>query len=475
MSSAVRVRFAPSPTGYLHLGNLRIALFNYLFADQTGGTFVLRIEDTDTKRNVDEAGYKIIDDLKWLGLTYHEGPLIGGSYGPYIQSERTNLYQDKLYELIQTQRVYRCFCTSEELEARRQEQIAQGKPSRYNRTCLHLSDDMIKEKIGNQMPFIWRLLINHDAYVEIDTMARGPLRFELKHFSDVALTRPDGSFTFMFANFVDDWLMEITHVIRGEDHLSNSAIQGALFDAFAIPLPIFWHLPFLCNEDGKKLSKRDFGFSLDELKHTGYLPEAICNYLGIIGSSFKSEVHTLDTLADFYDFDHIHATGPIRYDVNKLTWLNSEWISRLGADDLVAKIKPFLHQEIPTSKDVSEETLRFLVCTVQDDLKTLVDAVTQLRFYFEKPKTTRKELDEKIGTETVTKVLAFLEKHLSEVGKVDFFIETVKHDGKKEGLSPKELWGTMRYLLTGSFQGMRIHDLLNVLDEKEVCTRMRAV
>ena len=299
----VRVRFAPSPTGFMHLGNVRASLLNYLFAAHHQGTFILRIEDTDAQRNIKEGKDKIIEDLAWLKLTYTEGPGVGGNFGPYCQSERSHLYQEHLNKLIELKRVYRCFCTVQELENKRQRQIALKKPPRYDKTCLKLSEQQINEKSAAQVPFIWRFSIDETKQITIQDLAHGAINFDMKNFSDFALSREDGSFTFLFANFVDDMLMQITHVIRGEDHLSNTANQAMLFDAFSCKLPFFWHLPIMCSKDGKKLSKRDFGFSLDDLKNAGFLPEAIANYLALTGNSFAEEVQDLHELAKNYNFE----------------------------------------------------------------------------------------------------------------------------------------------------------------------------
>src|SRR3972149_8803029 len=214
----VRVRFAPSPTGLMHLGNIRSALLNFLFARQKNGIFILRIEDTDSQRNFDPGGKQIFSDLKWLNIDYDEGPEKDGSYGPYFQSQRTNIYQEKLEELHKKNYVYRCFCTVEELEKKRKRQIALKQPPRYDRTCLALSEKEINENIGSKKSYIWRMKINQSENISVDDMARGIIKFDLQNFSDFALTRTDGSFTFIFANCIDDILMRITHVFRGEDH-----------------------------------------------------------------------------------------------------------------------------------------------------------------------------------------------------------------------------------------------------------------
>ena len=227
---SVKVRFAPAPTGMMHLGNIRTALMNYLYARAHNGTFVLRIEDTDPERNFDPGGVIIRDDLAWLGITYDEGPGVGGPNGPYLQSERGDLYEGVRKQLEEKGEIYRCFCTTEELDKKRDRQRALHLPPRYDRTCANLSTEEIQRHLSEGTAFVWRLRLNHDKVITITDLARGTISFELKNFSDFPITRQDGTCTFMFANFVDDMLMGITHVLRGEDHLTNTAGQAALFD-----------------------------------------------------------------------------------------------------------------------------------------------------------------------------------------------------------------------------------------------------
>ena len=475
MAPKIRVRFAPSPTGFMHLGNIRTALFNYLFSKQRNGTFVLRIEDTDKARNVEEASLQIINDLKWLGLSYDEGPIVGGPHAPYLQSERTKIYQQHLDDLIVNQKVYKCFCTKKHLEQVRKNQIKQNMPPRYDRTCLHLSDDAIKEKLAANTPFVWRFQINQNASVTIKSMARQDLNFEMKNFSDFALTRSDGSFTFLFTNFVDDWLMQISHVIRGEDHLTNTAMQAALFDALAVPLPTFWHLPMLCNKEGKKLSKRDFGFTLDDLKQEGFLPQAICNYLAIVGGSFKEEIQSLDELVHNFDFDHLHTTGAIRYDVEKLQWINHKWLVRLTAEQVLPHLVQILNEIIHASKNISKERLIFLVNKVKNECKTLKELAQTLRFCFEPPVADVAEIDKQIGKDKTILFATLIDQNLDKIDQRELFFETIKREGKERGLTSKELFGTLRYLLTGSFKGIGLHDLLEMLEEGEIVQRLKKI
>lgn len=300
--SIIRVRFAPSPTGFMHLGNVRAALLNFIFARQKVGTFVVRIEDTDQQRNIDPEGRQIFEDLAWLHIAYDEGPSKGGPYEPYYQSQRSAIYERYLKLCQEKNLIYRCFCTPEELEKKRARQLALKQPPRYDRTCLHRPAAEIEAFLATHQPFIWRFKLDYEKSVSFYDLAHKEMHFELKHFSDVPLTRQDGSFTFMFANFVDDVEMKITHVFRGEDHLTNTAVQVYMYETFGAEPPVFWHLPIIGNAQGKKLSKRDFGFSLTDLKNAGYLPEALANYLAIVGHSVEHELMDMKQLIDTFNF-----------------------------------------------------------------------------------------------------------------------------------------------------------------------------
>jgi len=460
-----RVRFAPSPTGFMHLGNIRAALLNYIFAKQKNGTLIIRVEDTDVERNIDEAGLKILKDLEWLSIRHDEGP--------YFQSDRKNIYQELLDDLIENRSVYRCFCSPEELEKKRREQVSQGAPPRYDRTCLHLSDDHIKQKIAAGKSFVWRFKLNQDQTISVKSMSRGEISFDMKHFSDFVLSRSDGSFMFLFTNFVDDWTMKITHIIRGEDHLSNTAMQAALYNAFAVEMPVVWHLPILCNREGKKLSKRDFGFKLDDLKKEGFLPEAICNYLAIIGASFKNEIQSIDELIHNFDFENLNTTGQIGYDVEKLKWVNHKWIGRLESKAILPYLVPLLNEEVHASKSVDENRLIFLVDKVKNDCKTLVEIVNELRFCFEDPVCDIEEIDRLIGKEKTNLIATLLDKIAGEMAQKEQFLSSLKREGKESGLKPKELFSAIRYLLTGKFQGVGIGDLLEMLDDDQIKRRFK--
>lgn len=471
----IRVRFAPAPTGMMHLGNVRAALMNFLFAQQKQGTFVLRIEDTDAARNYDPSAKEIIDDLSWLGLFHTEGPVVGGPYAPYFQSQRDYLYQENLNILIEKNAVYRCFCTQELLEKTRKRQIALKQPPRYDRTCLNLSSDEIQNNIIKKVDFIWRFKLDHNKTVTVDDLAHGITKFELKHFSDFPLTRNDGSFTFIFANFVDDMLMKITHIFRGEDHLTNSACQASLFEIFDLALPKYWHMPILCNIEGKKLSKRDFGFSLRDLQTAGYLPEAINNYLAIIGGSFKKEIMTPQELVDALNFETMNTTGQIKYDVEKLQWVNRKWISLYEPKKLTELCLPFLKAAYSEIETIDFALLTQLIQGIKTEMSTLADCTNALSFYFRYSMPTQTQINSFIPQEICTKISTIIAKQCAVFKDVESFLAVIKKDAQGETISLKDLYSFMRMALTGLPTGPGIGELFAMLGTEESKKRLISV
>jgi glutamyl-tRNA synthetase len=452
---AVRVRFAPSPTGKMHLGNVRIALENYLFAKKHQGSFVLRIEDTDAERNFDPDARKIIETLAWLNLSFDEGPI--------FQSQRKALYQKYLALFEQKKLIYRCFCSQEELEKKRDRQIALKKPPRYDRTCYQLNEQQVADNVTADKPFVWRFHIDETQHLSFTDIARGVLHFDLANFSDFSLTRQDGSFTFIFTNAIDDWDMAISHVLRGDDHLSNTVSQIAMFQAVGAPIPLYWHLPLLCNKEGKKLSKRDFGFSVEDLKNAGYLPEALVNYLGVIGASVQDEILTIDQLVSLLP-DHPASPNNIKYDLDKLNWVNHKWIERMATPSLVAACSPFLaaHYDITT---LDQTKLTQLLTLVQTDLITLGHCVEATRFYFQRPTSV------KIQNLAVRELI---KKNISLLPHIHNWEAAIKQEAKSTNLPLSTVFPTIRAALTGSPNGPHLRGLIEVLGTEEARVRLEA-
>ena len=320
----VITRFAPSPSGVMHLGNIRSALMNFLCAREVKGHFILRIEDTDQTRTKNEYLQNIYSILNILDLIPDEGPMQGGGSAPYIQSERTQIYQKYLNFFYEKKMIYRCFKTEEELERERQRQIALKLPPRYQRVILNEEDESRYLSQGKE--FVWRFCIDHNGKTTFFDKAKGAISFNLENFADYPITRKDGTFTFLFANLVDDIEMKITDVIRGEEHMSNTVIQSYMYDVLSVQKPRFYHLPLIVDKNGKKLSKRNFGFNIFDLLEAGYLPEAIINYIAVIGMSFSQEILSIQDMIELKLFSMTKASGFITYDENKLLWINKKWL-----------------------------------------------------------------------------------------------------------------------------------------------------
>ncbi|MDP3889010.1 MAG: glutamate--tRNA ligase [bacterium] len=472
--NTVRVRFAPSPTGMMHLGGIRTALMNYLFARKYKGTYIVRIEDTDQKRDFDPGGKHIISDLLWLGLEHDEGPDKGGPHEPYLQSQRGHLYKEKLEYLIQNNFVYRCFCTIEQLEKKRKRQEALKLPPRYDRTCLALEPTEIQAQLNSKNPFVWRIKLDHEQTIKINDLAHKVIQFELKNFSDFPITRQDGTFTFMFANFVDDFMMNITHVFRGEDHLTNTAGQGALYQFFKKEPPIFWHMPIICNVDGKKLSKRDFGFSLRDLQNAGFLPEAINNYLAIIGSSVEQEIMSLDELAQSLNLEHPNPTGQIKYDIEKLKWVNHKWIARYSTAQLAQACRPYLQQAYQEAQNINDTLLASLLEPIQSDLITLTDVIPALKFYFNEPTISSADIEACISKENREFIGKVIEESLPILDNSASFVENIKKIAQEKKIPLKEFFWLLRLGLMGQTNGPAVHYLINMIGTQQARIRIQS-
>jgi glutamyl-tRNA synthetase len=338
--SAPRVRFAPSPTGYLHVGGARTALFNWLFARRHGGVFVLRIEDTDAERSSAEMVEGILDGLRWLGLDWDEGPKIGGPYGPYFQSERFDRHRAMAERLVASGHAYFCYCTPEELKAKR-DAAPSGAAWRYDRTCCALSADAIALRERNRVPRAVRFRVP-DGTTRFDDLVHGPIEFDGANLEDFVILRSDGHPTYHLSVVSDDVEMAITHVVRGDDHISNTPKQILLYRAVGADVPQFAHVPLILGPDKKRLSKRHGATSVMEYARAGYLPEAMVNFLALLGWSPGSgdrELFTRAELVDIFSLEGINGGNAV-FNLEKLDWFNQQHIMRLAPDELAARLRP---------------------------------------------------------------------------------------------------------------------------------------
>ena len=372
---SVRVRFAPSPTGFLHVGGARTALFNYLFARRLNGTFVLRIEDTDVARSTDEASAAILSSLRWLGLAWDEGPEKGGRFGPYLQSARRERYHLHAAALREAGRAYPCYCTAEELEARREEQVRRGEPPRYDGRCRSLTPAERARKESEGRTAALRFLLPGAGETAWEDVVRGRVAFENKVLDDFVLLRSDGHPTYNFACVVDDREMEITHVIRGDDHISNTPRQILLYQAFGWSAPLFAHVPMILGADGSRLSKRHGATSVEAFRDLGILPEALVNFLALLGWSYdgKREIFTLAELEQVFSLERV-GSNPAIFNLEKLEWINGQHLKALPEEERTRRVEEFLAARGHDLEGRSPEWRGTLVRAIGDRLKTLADA-----------------------------------------------------------------------------------------------------
>jgi nondiscriminating glutamyl-tRNA synthetase len=419
-SHAIRVRFAPSPTGYLHVGGLRTALYNYLFAKRHGGTFILRVEDTDRNRFVEGAIESLAQVMETTGLVPDEGVFLmdgklvqKGDKGPYIQSERLAIYQQYADELIANGKAYYCFCTAERLDQVRAEQTTNKQAPRYDKHCLMLPADEVKRRIEAGEPHVVRLNVSLErGDIIFDDLIRGQVKINAKDIDDQVLMKSDGFPTYHLANVVDDHLMEISHVIRAEEWLSPTPKHVLLYEAFGWEMPQFAHLPLLLNLDKSKLSKRQGDVAAEDYLKKGYLKEALINFVALLGwnpgKGSTEEIFSLDELTEAFDLAQVHKAGAV-FDLRKLDWMNAEYIKRLSIDELYEKALPSLESRIENQKlrignsDGKEVFLKKVLTIEQDRLAKLSDVGVNNPFFFSEPSYEAALLHWKDNTDVDTK------------------------------------------------------------------------
>ena len=381
MTSSVRVRFAPSPTGKLHIGGARTAIYNWAFARANGGTFILRIDDTDPTRSTDENTQIILRAMRWLGLDWDEGPEVGGDFGPYAQTERLDIYKEAAQKLWDAGRAYPCFCTTEQLAADRAAAQARKDPFQgYQRRCRDLSREDAQARIDAGEPYVLRIKVPADrGDVVIHDAVHGDVVFDAKELDDFVIFRSDGTPTYNFATVVDDAMMGITHVIRGDDHLSNTPRQVMVYEALEAPVPTFAHISMILGADGKKLSKRHGATSVEEYRDAGYLSDAFVNYLALLGWSLDGETTVIprDVLASQFSLERI-SKNPATFDPKKLDWMNAEYINAMSDADFADKIMlPELHEAglIDDGFEADETWVDALAAIVKPRTKMPADVV----------------------------------------------------------------------------------------------------
>ncbi len=475
MAPKPRVRFAPSPTGELHVGNARTALFNWMFARHFGGEFILRIEDTDESRSALSYQLNLIDDLKWLGMDWDEGPQKEGAYGPYKQSQRLNIYEDHLQKLIATDKVYPCYCTEEELEEERQSLILSKRMPRYMGKCRNLSPDERKAREEQGRKHSYRFKVPH-LTVEFDDLIRGAMKFEGEAIGDFIIVRSNGMPAYNFAVVIDDHLMAITHVIRGEDHLSNTALQIMLYRAFGFESPTFAHHCLILGKDRSKLSKRHGSVSVGEFRKQGILPEALINYLGLLGSSFTEgrEVLSREEMIAAFSLERASKSGAI-FDEEKLHWLNAIYIRNCENEDFIKRLFPFLQQAGYQPDKLDAQWLKNVIDTVKNDLIKLTDIGGHIRFFFDEQYELTDAAKEILATEGARKVVTTFGEYLAAAQGLpkDLYAGAIKYVKEKTGVKGKELFMPIRAALTGVVHGPELDRVFEVLGKEKAAKRLQ--
>ncbi len=475
--SDVRVRFAPSPTGTLHIGSARTALYNYLFARHDGGTLVLRVEDTDLKRSHREHELSIIRDLHWLGLQADEGPDVGGPYGPYRQSERTHLYEAGITRLLASEAAYRCFCTQDRLDELKAQQLAAGRMPKYDRRCLGLSAEEVQTRLAAGEEATVRFHVP-DGEVTFDDLIHGPITFSSDVIGDFIVRRTDGGFAYNYAVVIDDAGMWITHVVRGEDHITNTARQLMLYAALGEQAPVYAHHSLIHGSDGGKLSKRHGATSIGEFRDVGYLAAAVVNYLALLSWSpgDEREKFTLDELVAEFDMKRV-SKSPAIFDLDKLNWLNGLYIRELPTEELAERVRPYLHEAGLEFDDGQRE---IVAAAIQTNLVVLEDAPGHAQIFADEPILTASSFLEVLDEPGADTVLAMLAQEL-ETREQEYFspeqartmLKSVADECKERDIKGKAIYKPLRVALTARDQGPELFYLVAGLGRTRILARLR--
>jgi nondiscriminating glutamyl-tRNA synthetase len=459
----VRVRFAPSPTGQLHVGNARTALFNWLLARGSGGTFILRIEDTDVERSTAESERAIVQDLKWMGLDWDEGIDKGGDHGPYRQSERTHIYRAHAVELLSGEQAYYCFCTPEELEQERHEALRQGLPPKYSGRCRHISRAEARARVDRGEPATIRLRVPDDRTIAFNDVVRGEVSVKTDVIGDPVLMRSNGTPAYNFAVVIDDALMEITHVIRGEDHISNTFRQLLLYEMFGWRAPVFAHVSLVLGPDHGVLSKRHGATSVAEFRARGYLPEALVNYLALLGWSpgDGQELLPIDELTRRFRLQDVGRSASV-FDTDKLAWMNRHYLKLASPERLARLSVSYLQQEgwIAEPDQAVIDFLGVIVPGVAASVDRLEQVPARLRFLFDYSETRALD-DNRVRDEAAaaTNVIHVLADELSGAAPLtdrEAFRAVVARVRERTGQKGRSLLHPIRLALTGEPEGLEL-------------------
>ncbi len=480
----VRVRFAPSPTGPLHVGGSRTALFNYLFAKKNNGKFILRIEDTDVQRSEQKWTYEIIDELKWLGVEWDEGPDIDGKFGPYKQSQRIDIYEKYLKKILEENKAYYCFCTEEELESKRQEQMSRGAAPKYDGACAHLPPEVVQKKSAEGKPSVIRFRVENKK-VKFDDLIRGNVEFDAGLLGDVVIAKNLNVPLYHFAVVVDDFLMQISHVIRGEEHLPNTPRQILLQEALSFYTPEYAHLPLMLNTDRSKLSKRQGNAALADYHNQGYLSEALVNFMVLLGwnPGTEKEIFSLSQLKKEFSIEKVQKAGAV-FNIQRLDFLNGLYIREKPIEKLTELCSPYLKKAgLLVFGQVPQNTLQKIIEVSRTRMKKLSDISELSDFFFKDKLSFDKNLLkwQKMGESDIKESLEFSGKILSEIKKwelknleTELFLASEKFNLKK-GYPEKNkgylLW-PLRAALSGKKFSPSPFEIADILGREKTLKRI---
>ena len=471
----IRTRFAPSPTGFMHIGNLRTAIFEYLTAKHENGKFILRIEDTDQERYVEGAIDFIYKTLNLCGFQIDEGPFNEGDVGPYIQSERKDIYKKYALELVEKGYAYYCFCSEDELEEQRHIAEMNHIPFLYDGRCSRLSKEEVEEKLASGIPYVIRQKMPKEGYTEINDLIYGKIKIENSILEDQILIKSDGFPTYNFANVVDDHLMKITHVIRGKEYLDQTAKYNLLYDAFGFEKPTYIHVAMVLGEDGNKLSKRNGDASFMDLYNQGYLPDAIVNYLALLGWSpaNNQEIFTMDELIKNFDCSRIGRSSS-QYDVKKLQWVNAHYIKKLSIDDLLSITVPHLKEAYDLSGK-SEEWIKHLVSIYQNHISYGKEIVDLVDLFFKDEIELDEEEQEFMKQDGVDNTISVFKNEIENISdwSVDAISSAINNVKERAGVKGKMLYMPIRIKVSGVMHGPELPDTIYLLGKDTVLNRLK--
>ncbi len=479
MTNPIRVRYAPSPTGYPQVGNIRTALFNWLFARHHGGSFIIHIEDTDVARTVEGTVEVILDSLRWLGLDWDEGPEVGGKHGPYFQSQRRALYRDAAERLVSQGDAYYCYCSTQRLEEMRAEQMKNKQPPGYDRTCRNLSAEERKKKEAEGITPVVRFKTPLEGQTVFDDLIRGEVVFEHSTIDDFILLKSDGYPTYHLASVVDDHLMEISHVLRAEEWLSSTPRHRLLYDRLSFEPPQFVHLPMILGTDRAKLSKRHGAVSITEYHQMGYLPETMVNFLALLGWSLddKTELLSRQELVANFSLERISRTAAI-FNLEKLNWMNGVYIRQLSREDFTRRALPFLDSGLPAEvkRPLSVEYVNRIMPLIQERARTLAEVPGLADFFFVDELAYEPDLliGKNMSRESTIKTLEAAKERLEELAAFDAeSLEAMLRPLAVElELKTGQLFGALRTAVTGRTAAPPLFQTMAVLGKKRCLKRI---